>query len=77
MSDWEPRPQAQDDLRGRLEAARAVPNSEFRGALRRHLIARDPGYGSRPANLRAMVFAYVAAGLALLAVGVLQASGQL
>jgi hypothetical protein len=45
--------------------------------LRRHLIARDPGYGSRPANLRAMVFAYVAAGLALLAVGVLQASGQL
>lgn len=77
MSNWEPYPPAEEALAGELEAGRPLPSSEFRGALGRRLIARDPGYGPRPTRLRAMVLAYLAAGLALLAVGALQAGGQL
>jgi len=36
------------ELADRLGAERPVPSAGFRGVLRRHLAARDPGYGPRP-----------------------------
>jgi hypothetical protein len=60
-----------------LSDQRPVPSAGFRGALGRHLAARDPGYGPRPAHLRLFVLAYVASGLVLIAVGLLQATGHL
>ena len=61
----------------RLEAAMPVPTAGFRRALGRHLSARDPGYGPRPARLRLIAFAYLAGGATLLALGALQAVGAL
>ena len=59
----------------RLEDQRPMPAAGFRGALGRHLAARDPGYGPRPASLRLMVAGYAVAGTALLAAGTLVATG--
>jgi hypothetical protein len=63
------------ELAERLAAGRPVPAAEFRGALGRHLTARDPGYGPRPAGLRRMIALYLGAGGLLLVVGALQAGG--
>ncbi len=60
-----------------LVSARAVPAAEFRGALGRHLVARDPGYGPRPERLRPLVSLYLGAGAALLGLGALLATGVL
>jgi hypothetical protein len=54
-----------------------VPAAWFRGALGRHLAARDLGYGPRPERLRLMVAAYVGSGAALIAVAALGATGAL
>ncbi len=60
-----------------LARERPVPPGQFRGALGRYLAARDPGYGPRPVHLRLVSAAYLAAGLVLLALGLLQATGSL
>ncbi len=72
----EPGPE-EESLAGALVSDRPVPGADFRGALGRYLAARDPGYGPRPDALRMMVLAYVAAGLVLIAIGLLQATGSL
>jgi len=61
----------------RLEAGRPLPAAGFRGALGRHLAARDPGYGPRPARLRLITSAYLGASAVLLTLGALQATGAL
>lgn len=68
---------ALDGLDARLQAQRPLPAPAFRGALGRHLAARDPGYGHRPAHLWQQVAGYGLAGGALLALGLLQALGAL
>jgi hypothetical protein len=65
------------DLAERLEGQRSVPSAGFRGALGRHLAAQDPHYGSRPEWLRLIVLAYLTAGLLLLLLGALSATGAL
>jgi hypothetical protein len=60
-----------------LQADRPVPGAAFRGALGRHLAARDPGYGPRPARLRPIAFGHLVASAVLLALGGLQAMGIL
>lgn len=71
-------PDAPDpELEDRLARERPVPLAAFRGALGRYLVARDPGYGPRPPQLRAMIAAYVASGLLLMLAGTLQATGVL
>jgi hypothetical protein len=57
------------DLAERLHAERPLPAAGFRGALRRHLAAQDPGYGPRPERLRLVVAGYVTVGSVLIAVG--------
>lgn len=54
-----------------------VPSASFRGALGRYLQRRDPGYGSRPRQLRLMSTACVGTGALLLVVGALQATGSI
>jgi hypothetical protein len=61
----------------RLEADRPVPAPAFRGALGRYLMRRDPGYGPRPARLRVISLAYLTAGVLLMVLGLLQATGGL
>ena len=65
------------ELAARLAEERPVPGAGFRGALRRHLADRDPGYGPRPEGLQAMVAGYVAAGSFLIAIAALVATGVL
>jgi hypothetical protein len=73
-----PEPDPQDhELADRLRSGRPVPGAGFRGALGRHLIETDPGYGPRPESLRMVVAASIAGGCGLIAVGVLQATGVL
>ncbi len=57
------------ELADRLSALRPVPGAGFRGALGRYLAERDPGWGTRPSRLRALVGVYVGAGVALIAAG--------
>ena len=59
-----------------LSKRRPVPTAGFRGALGRHLFARDPGYGPRPKNLRLAVGGFVASGLLAVALGALIALGH-
>jgi hypothetical protein len=61
------------ELADRLRAMRPVPGAGFRGALGRYLAERDPGWGSRPQRLHALVGVYVGAGVALIAAGMLVA----
>lgn len=68
-------PAAQQELAGVLETDRPVPSARFRGALGRHLLGRDPGYGPRPDRLKLTVSGFLAAGALLLALGALQATG--
>jgi len=56
----------------RLSAGRPVPRPTFRGALGRYLVMEDPGHRHRPANLWLLVTAFLAAGLLLLVVGLVQ-----
>jgi hypothetical protein len=63
------------ELAERLGRERPVPGAAFRGALGRYLVAHDPGYGTRPPRLPLIVAAYVAAGLLVMAVGLLLATG--
>jgi hypothetical protein len=60
-----------------LHADRPVPSANFRGALGRYLVARDPGYGSRPSRLRLISGGCVVASAVLLALGALQATGTI
>lgn len=67
----------EQELVDRLMSGRTLPGARFRGALGRRLAARNPGSGPRPRKLRLIVAAYVVAGVAFLALGLLQASGSL
>jgi hypothetical protein len=70
--------EADDEAVGdRLTRERPAPNPAFRGALGRHLAATDPGYGPRPERLWLSVSGYVAIGLVLILLGLLQATGAL
>jgi len=60
-----------------LESNRPVPAPGFRGALSRHLTEQDPGYGPRPPQLWLLTFGLLLAGLFLLGLGALQATGVL
>ena len=60
-----------------LTRERPVPSGGFRGSLGRHLAIRDPGYGPRPERLRVIVAAWLLAGLVLIVLGLLQATGSL
>jgi hypothetical protein len=60
-----------------IAAQRPVPRADFRGALGRYLAIRDPGYGPRPARLRAVVSVWIGFGLVLIVIGLLQATGSL
>jgi hypothetical protein len=78
MSEVDSQPQDPDqELAQAFVHGRAHPSAEFRGALRRHLIESDPGHGPRPDRLAGIVFGYGLAGLALMAIGLLQAGGWL
>jgi hypothetical protein len=68
---------AERELGARLASERALPASEFRGALGRRLAADDPGFGPRPEHLRRTVALYLAGGGALAGLGLLQALGVL
>jgi hypothetical protein len=68
---------ADETLGRRLNDQRPVPAAGFRGALARHLRARDPGYGPRPPRLRLIVAGYTVVGLAVMGVGTLVATGAL
>jgi hypothetical protein len=65
------------EMAGRLVAERALPRAEFRGALGRHVGARDPGHGPRPERLRAMVALYAVAGVTVAGLGTLVSVGVL
>ncbi len=65
------------ELGARLARERALPASEFRGALSRRLAAQGPGFGSRPEHLRRTVALYLAGGGTLAGLGLLQALGVL
>jgi hypothetical protein len=67
----------EDELGRRLTDERPVPAAGFRGALGRRLTAEDPGYGPRPAQLRARVAACLAGGGLLATLGALIALGAL
>ena len=68
---------ADQELGRRLAADRPVPAADFRGELGRRLQGDDPGHGPRPRRLRPVVALYLSAGLAVMAVGALQAAGAL
>jgi len=70
--ELEPADQA---LAHRLDAIKPLPSPGFRGALGRRLLAIDPGYGPRPAELRKTVSMLLALGLLLLLLGALVGSG--
>lgn len=65
------------DVAGRLGAERPVPAADFRGALGRSLVSADPGFGPRPERLRLTAALYLCGGMALIALGALQAAGTL
>src|SRR5581483_66167 len=66
----------EEDLADTLARDRPVPTAGFRGSLGRYLAEHDPGYGPRPEHLRATVAAWMGAGLVLVALGLLQATGS-
>jgi hypothetical protein len=61
-------------LAERLERARPVPAAEFRGNLRRRLLAGGVMH-SRPARLRLLITGWASAGTALLLIGGASAAG--
>jgi hypothetical protein len=65
------------ELGVQLASERALPGTEFRGALGRRLAAQDPGFGPRPEHLRRTVSLCLAGGGALAGLGLLQALGML
>jgi hypothetical protein len=65
------------DLGAHLASGRALPGTEFRGALGRRLAAEDPGFGPRPEHLGRTVALYLTGGSALAGLGLLQALGVL
>lgn len=78
MSDKEEPIEAEDgSVAERLIRDRPVPTASFRGALGRHIAARDPGFGPRPERLWAMVVGYLVIGGLLVLFGLLQATGVL
>jgi hypothetical protein len=65
------------ELGAQLARERALPASEFRGALSRHVAAHDPGFGPRPEHLHRTVALYLVGGGTLAGLGLLQALGAL
>ena len=65
------------ELAERLIAQRPVPRARFRGRLGRQLAVMDPGYGARPEQLWPVVTICLAAGLLMLALGLLESLGML
>lgn len=77
MTDLEQDPlePADEGLAHRLTEQRPLPGGEFRGALGRRLAADDPGYGPRPASLRAASAGLIAIGTVVAGLGALTAVG--
>ena len=75
MTD-EPQGNDEQEVADTLSDQRPVPAPGFRGALGRYLAETDPGYGPRPARLRAMVAGLFGGGLVLIVLGLLQATGS-
>jgi hypothetical protein len=69
--------EAEQELAERLRQERPLPGQRFHRTLAEHLVALDPGYRPRPPGLRLRAAAALAAGLSLLALGALQATGHL
>ena len=67
----------EQEIGAQLSEQRPVPSASFRGALGRYLSRRDPGYGPRPQRLRLIVLAYTGAGVLVIGVGALVATGAL
>jgi len=70
-------PDAPEDLvrlAERLQRERPVPAAGFRGELRRRLLAGEALRG-RPRRLRALIAGYASAGMLLLLMGALSATG--
>jgi hypothetical protein len=59
----------------RLDAERPIPQPAFRGELRRMLLRRAEPDRSPPRHLRALITAYGASGLCLLAIAALGVGG--
>jgi hypothetical protein len=66
---------ADQELAHRLSDQRPLPGGEFRGELGRRLAAEDPGYGPRPASLRATSAGLLGIGLVVAGLGALTAVG--
>jgi hypothetical protein len=60
-----------------MAADRPVPSAAFRGALVRHIAVHDPGFPPRPERMRLIAAGGATAGLLLMLVGLLQATGAL
>ena len=58
-----------------LKARRPSPTPAFRGSLGRRLVRLDPGYGHRPARLRAHAAFLVGAGSLGVLLGLLVSAG--
>jgi hypothetical protein len=69
--------EAEQELAERLRHERPLPGQRFHRTLADYLVTLDPGYRPRPPGLRLQAAAALTAGLSLLALGALQATGHL
>jgi hypothetical protein len=70
-------PEVEEELVEEMVAARSLPTAGFRGALARHLVYQDPGYGPRPQGLRLRAAGFLVPSALIMLLGLLQATGSL
>ncbi len=69
--------EVEEELVEEMLAARSLPGAGFRGALARHLVSEDPGYGPRPQGLRLRAAGFIVPSLLIMLLGLLQATGSI